>query len=286
MILYQAANSRGINHNDIRIYEDFSYVPHFHRDFELIYVEKGDLDVIVDGRPYRTVEDQMALILSNQIHSYESTAPNRVFVHVFSSDNVPAFAKLIADREACTPVFDCDQAARDFYLSCIMGQKRSALSLKAALYAVCSDFWEKSEFVPTRGGNTRLLHQMLSYISEHYCEEITLEKMAQALGYEPHYLSRVFSGGIKINLRAYINLYRTDSARERLVDGEDSIARIALESGFQSIRNFNQVFAASMGMTPMEYQKHFQKEEQEGTSNENGRQNAGRRKVIAEWKNI
>ena len=79
--------------------------------------------------------------------------------------------------------------------------------------------------------------------------------MAQELGYEMHYLSRVFSANVKINLRRYINLYRVDAAKERLINSENGIAQIALESGFQSIRNFNRVFSASTGMTPVEYRK-------------------------------
>lgn len=262
MIWYQTDNSQGVDHHDIREYENFRYVPHFHRDFELVYVEKGELEITVEGQIYRAAEGQMALILSNLIHSFDSPAPTKVIVHVFSRDNVPAFAKLVSDRSVRTPVFECDSDARDFYLHyCVQKGNHTRLALKAALYAVCGEFVQKSEFLPEsagRGENTGPLHQMLSYISEHYPEEITLETMARALGYEAHYLSRVFSAGVKINLRAYINLYRVESARERLIGSQDSIARIALESGFQSIRNFNRVFAAGMGMTPKEYRAHFQ----------------------------
>lgn len=99
---------------------------------------------------------------------------------------------------------------------------------------------------------------MLSYIAQRYREEISLEKMAQEMSYEMHYLSRVFSANMKINIRRYINLYRVDSAKERLINSQDGVARIALESGFQSIRNFNRVFYASTGMTPIEYRKRSQ----------------------------
>ncbi len=261
MIWYQTDNSQGVDNNDIRVYDDFTYVTHFHRDFELIYVERGEVEVTVEGKITIAKAGQMALILSNLIHSFDSPGGSQAIVHVFSQDNVPAFAKLVADKDVCTPVFDCDESVRDFYLSyCIQKEKRSKLAMKAALYAVCNDFYEKSTFVPSRSENTKLVHQMLSYISERYKEEITLEKMAQELGYEMHYLSRVFSTNVKINIRSYINLYRIDNARERLINSDDSIARIALDSGFQSVRNFNRVFSANVGMTPADYRNHFQNE--------------------------
>lgn len=263
MIWYQTDNSSGVDHNDIRVYEDFTYATHFHRDFEVIYVEEGEVEITLEGKIYIAKAGQMALILSNLIHSFDSPHGSRAIVHVFSQDHVPAFAKLVADKDVCTPVFDCDESVRDFYLGyCIGREKRPKLAMKAALYAVCSDFYEKSAFVPARSENSKLVHRMLSYISERYKEEITLEKMAQELGYEMHYLSRVFSTNVKINIRSYINLYRIDHARERLINTEDSVALIALESGFQSIRNFNRVFSASVGMTPADYRKHVQKEEE------------------------
>ncbi|MBQ8383127.1 MAG: helix-turn-helix transcriptional regulator [Clostridia bacterium] len=256
MILYQTDNSREGTNNDIRMYFDFAYAPHFHRDFELIYMVQGDLKITVQGKTFVAGEGQMALILSNLIHSYESVGETRVIVHVFSKDHIPGFAKLVADKDVLTPVFDCDGQVKDFYLGyCIQKKKRTTLAMKAVLYAVCNEFYEKSTLLPAKKDNTELIHRMLSYITEHYQEEISLEKMAQELGYEMHYLSRVFSANVKINLRRYINLYRVDAAKERLINSENGIAQIALESGFQSIRNFNRVFSASTGMTPVEYRK-------------------------------
>ncbi|MBE6608332.1 MAG: AraC family transcriptional regulator [Ruminococcaceae bacterium] len=256
MILYQTDNSGGITNNDIRIYSDFSYVIHFHRDIELVYVEEGTLKLNIESKEYNLNGGQMAIILSNMIHSYESIGHTRVIVHVFSQDNVPLFAKLIYGKTTVCPVFDCDENVRNFYTEyCIKKEKRSPLALKAALYAVCSDFYEKSEFVSSKKEGSELIHKMLGYISERYTEEISLVNMAQELGYEPHYLSRVFSMNVKINIRKYINLYRIDNAKERLINTRDSIALIALESGFQSIRNFNRVFLAYTGTTPADYRK-------------------------------
>ncbi|MGM9647735.1 MAG: helix-turn-helix domain-containing protein [Eubacteriales bacterium] len=262
MILYQTDNSRAGTNNDIRTYWDFAFAPHFHRDIELICLVKGDLQITVQGNVFIAKEGQMALILSNLIHSYESLGETQVIVHVFSMDHIPAFSKLVADKEALTPVFDCADEVKEFYLGyCIRDNQRTPLAMKAVLYAVCNEFYENSTFRPARKDNADLIHQMLSYIADHYREEISLEKMAQELGYEMHYLSRVFSANVKINIRRYINLYRVDSAKERLISSGDNIARIALESGFQSIRNFNRVFCASTGMTPVEYRRQSQEKE-------------------------
>lgn len=260
MIWYQTDNSTGVSNNDIQVYHDFSYVPHFHRDFELIYVIEGELIVNVEGQAFVAKDNQMAIILSNKIHSYDSIGNTNVVVHVFSRDNVPGFAKIVDGKAASIPVFDCDDDVKRFYIEyCIHKKQRTPLAIKAVLYAVCNEFCEKCSFKPERYKHNEPIHQMLQYISERYSEEISLEQMAQELGYEKHYLSRVFSTTVKMNIRRYINLYRVDYAKERLVNTSDSISRIAMESGFQSIRNFNRVFSANTGLTPVEYRKRILK---------------------------
>lgn len=99
-------------------------------------------------------------------------------------------------------------------------------------------------------GSSDIIHLMLRYISEHFRENITLGEMAETFGYEAHYLSRVFSSSVNINLRKYINQYRVDYAKYLLSETEQSITDVAMNSGFQSIRNFNRVFSEFEGISP------------------------------------
>jgi len=46
-----------------------------------------------------------------------------------------------------------------------------------------------------------------------------------------------------------------ESAIELLKNTNDSILEIALSSGFQSVRNFNDFFAKSLNTTPSKYRK-------------------------------
>jgi transcriptional regulator GlxA family with amidase domain len=48
----------------------------------------------------------------------------------------------------------------------------------------------------------------------------------------------------------YVNLFRVDAATELLQHTDLPITEIALQSGFQSIRNFNRVFLEITGKTP------------------------------------
>lgn len=256
MILYQQFNSLFSGNNDIRIYDSFEYMAHLHRDFEFVYVLEGTLTVFVENMRYELTPGKMLLVLSNQIHSYQSNTPNRAVIHVFSGDNVPAFTRLVSGKASPCPVFTCDEEIARYYLQyCLEKGNRSPFAFKSYLYGICDCFLQKCELCDAEEISASILHRMLTYISEHFQEDITLKNMAAELGYESHYLSRVFGKAIGIHMKQYINLYRIDRAKDLLINTEDSITDIALSCGFQSIRNFDRVFMASTNMTPQEFRR-------------------------------
>ncbi len=256
MILYQQDNSKAGENNDIRLFENFRFMSHMHRDLELALVLEGSCEVTVEERLYTVRAGETALIFSNQIHAYSSPRPSRLLIHVFSPDNVRSFLRVLGGRIGKTPVFSCDGFIRDYYRTGLLEKNyRSSLAIKSYLYAVCDRYLSAVELVEAPRVSDDILHQMLRYISLHFRENVSLSGMAEALGYEPHYLSRVFGSGVKINLRRYINLYRVDFAKNRLLETEDTVTDIAFACGFQSVRNFNRVFLEAEGVTPQDFRR-------------------------------
>jgi len=256
MILYQKDNSSLTQNNDIRLYTDFEYIPHLHRDFEMVYVLEGSVTAAIEERRFTVKAGEMLLVLSNQIHSYICDGHNKAVVHVFSADNVPAFARAVSGKYCNEPVFECDPDVAGYYMSCCIGKEdRSPYALKSYLYAICSQFLSKCSLTERNDAKSDILHRMLKYVSEHFEENVTLYKMAAELGYETHYLSRVFSRAVGMNIKNYINLYRVDMAKNLLVSTNRSVTEIALACGFQSIRNFNRVFLSEAGVTPQDYRR-------------------------------
>ena len=93
------------------------------------------------------------------------------------------------------------------------------------------------------------------YVSEHFREELSFEQLAEALGYEYHYLSRQFRRHFGMHFRQMLNMYRLDYAQERLLRSDDSITEVAYGAGFQTVRTFNRAFYEHTGMTPSQFRK-------------------------------
>lgn len=277
MIEYQQFNSNRKDYHDIRLWYTYSYPPHLHQSHELIVMLCGTMELTVEGVREVLHEGQVALILSNKIHSFNIHDNSVACIHVFSPDVVEQFSRLLGTRSGTHSVFECDQDVWSYLSGCIskmtMGVKTDSrkestisvelyngsslmpqiLSLTSYLYAVCQQYLSKIPLTAVVNQDTGIAHKVMLYISENFAENITLEDIAEKLGYEPHYISRCFNKTTGTNMKNLINTYRINYAKHLLANPDEKIADIALQCGFQSIRNFNRVFKKVEGRTPKEY---------------------------------
>jgi len=86
--------------------------------------------------------------------------------------------------------------------------------------------------------------------------EMKLEKMATISGFHRNQISQYINQELGLSFKDWINQYRLDHFKERIIDEQDqTILILALESGFKSKSTFNDLFRRSYHMTPREYRK-------------------------------
>lgn len=98
-----------------------------------------------------------------------------------------------------------------------------------------------------------------SFIREHFTEDLTRENLSGAIGLSPDSFSRLFNQYTGSSLSDYINEVRIHEARKMLRETSDTVIRISLDTGFDSIRTFNRVFKRHTGMNPGEYRESVSK---------------------------
>lgn len=103
------------------------------------------------------------------------------------------------------------------------------------------------------------LESILSYVKQHFAEEIYLEKIAEALGIHPKYLSRIFKERTGVNLSEYVSLLRITKAKELLETSQKSVGEIGELVGFENRTTFFRSFKKMEGVSPNEYRKLSQK---------------------------
>ena len=86
--------------------------------------------------------------------------------------------------------------------------------------------------------------------------ELTLSQLAGELGISSHILSQVINEKLGVNFFDFINDYRVESFKQKIVDpryGNFSLLGIAFECGFNSKSAFNRIFKLKTGFTPSQY---------------------------------
>lgn len=255
MIVHQAHNSLGNFTYNAFFYRDCEWFRHFHKNYELIYVLDGAVELTCNSKNLLLTKDTFAMILPNEFHAYHTPEASQVWIAVFSADFVGEFAKQVEGKRAADPRFHCDGALKAFLQAYLITEEpRDLLLLKSSLYAACREFAQKVVLLdadPEKG----FVYDIISYISNHFREDITLSGIAAVFGYEYHYLSRQFHRQFGMPFKQFLNIYRTDFAREQLLHSDASITEIANASGFSTIRTFNRVFFEHTGMTPSAFRK-------------------------------
>jgi AraC-like DNA-binding protein len=91
--------------------------------------------------------------------------------------------------------------------------------------------------------------------------DLTLPRLAESLDIPSYMLSRVLNESMNRNFFDFVNGYRIEDVKSKIIDprfSNYSILGIAFESGFNSKSAFNRIFKKSTGKTPTQYRQTVQ----------------------------
>ena len=90
----------------------------------------------------------------------------------------------------------------------------------------------------------------LTYIHQHYNEDLSLAQVAQSLYRSPEYFSRQFKAEVGENFSVYLTLYRLERAQEFLRRTDMSVAEIAEKVGYTTSGYLGRLYKKYLGITP------------------------------------
>lgn len=122
------------------------------------------------------------------------------------------------------------------------------------------DSWEKN-YAPRNDTEKtkRIVYEIINYIDVNLLNIKDLSEIAEELGYNYSYISRIFTIETGLSIQEYHNKKRFEKAVELLKESELSITQIAENLQYQSIHSFSRAFRKNFGISPTEYQLLFKK---------------------------
>ena len=222
---------------------------HIHNVYEIFCVKKGTATAIIDGNTYLLQEEDGLVVFPLQYHSYTVDQDSQIEIYVFSPHFITEFGNMTMGKHPENPRF----SAKDF--PTVPKDTSNVLGMKAFFYQLCATLLERISLVgsETSGKPLSLLDKLFLYVDENYDKQCSLTDAAAYLKYDYTYLSKLFRSKTGTGFNCYVNRFRVGRATYLLFDDSRSIAEVALEVGYSSIRTFNWEFQKIMGTTPMAY---------------------------------
>lgn len=249
---------------------------HWHREFELISVPRGRMEIQVPDDQVNLYGQNLYLINSNILHFCRAREEAVLASFVFSGELLSGEEKSVFARRYILPLTRC----RGFKGILIDGTDRPDL--------IC-DFENAMEAMKTEGFGYEFkvrellshfllyaaelfrdnfdragesendddirIHLLLKFIDQHYSEPIGLRDIAAAAGISGRECQRLFQRMIRTSPVQYLMKYRIEKGAGMLTEGRAAIADIASRCGIDSPSNFSYLFRRYYYCTPQEYRK-------------------------------
>lgn len=108
---------------------------------------------------------------------------------------------------------------------------------------------------PPDSKHRNLIYEAISYIQANYMGPMTLQQVADSIGYSASYFSKVFKQETGETFRNYLNRLRIEKSKSLLLSSPAPISEICSTVAFEDQSYFCKVFKRYVGVTPDRYRK-------------------------------
>lgn len=236
-------------------------------DYELLCFPEGTGTVYQVGEREHTLRRPcFVLTRPGEVHSYryDRHEPTRhLFIHFWLRSLPPATLPLLLTDGPSVIVYEGEflvslmkQILAIAHANPKQLQERGSLLLLTLL----SEIHFLAEDGPMSGEAVRLpapIEKALSLIDETVPSPLSVEELAEEVGWTPEHLSRMFVRHLGFTTKEAITRRRIDLACQLLLHGQKSVKEIAFEVGFADPNYFSRVFKAAKAITATEYRNKY-----------------------------
>ena len=248
--------------------------PHFHPEWELIWLLDNPMTVSGGGGSFRAEKGDLLLFQPSEPHELHKVEENCTFLCLQVS---PELLRL-----------ENDLVVEPILLNPFLGEQAGAL--RSTLLAVAQAYLNREQFsnlfcvgqaclifhqilnaVPVRAitreerisqeKRNKRLTSLIRFVDENYMHKIRLSDFAEAEGFSMSYLSHFIKSTLNQSFQEYVNSVRVNCACKLISGGEEKLTAVCMASGFSDYRYFSSAFKKQFGMTPEQYKLSLKKPE-------------------------
>jgi len=270
-----------INYNEIKNLKIFIVnlvyrAPHLHKDFELLYVLEGNLE-IRSSRGSQYLHKKEAIMINSGLVHELFAEDNALILAIqisprFCQDYFPQFHDMEFDFCVLTKRLSPEEQKQLFLIIMeLSGQyfRQEDMfeficmsSLNLLIYHILNTVpyrIRSEEELNKAYSKARKMRSILAYIEAHYTEKLLLSDVARHEHLSVSYLSHFFTENFGLSFQDYLANLRCERARQLLLLTSHTLLTISGECGFSDLRYLHQAFTKNYGCTPRQYRQNFEK---------------------------
>ncbi len=238
----------------------YPYPPHVHEVVEIVAVTAGQVRISIEGVACSLCPGDIAVIFPLTVHSYDAISEDAEgLAAIFPEDIIPEYNGTFHRLVPEDPILREEKTGADIHLAVRrlreLNMEEDLPLCVAYLHVLLAGTLHSLSYRPVYDYSDRGLgYRILHHVSDHACEEITLESAAHALGISASHLSHFFSEKLQISFRQYINAIRIAKARLLMRDPSLTLTAICGICGYNNMRTFRRAFEKEVGCLPSEHQ--------------------------------
>ena len=265
-VTYQDDSSVRVWYSDV----PWRYEIHDHSAVEILLTMEGSVTYTVEDAVYQVRKGEVLILPPDMPHALTMGEGSSRYLFLFEPEGILS----MRDIKTMSPHFH-----RPFYLH---DGSEAHIRIREILLRI-QDLYEKRELMwntmcysyllriyailaqrylngvrsrPSETGRiveSEVITAAMTYINNHYSQDLSLEDVAGFAGFSRYYFSRSFKKQTGYSFKDYLCQKRLQVAMDLLIRTDKSMKDVAADSGFGSVATFNRVFREKKGCTPTQF---------------------------------
>ena len=243
---------------------------HWHRSIEIFLVYGGSCMLWKNGVTRRMESGDMEIINSEEAHEYYDFSGEKqcgctiIISYTFLKElfqDIDNVYFILTKNAEYQKLIDIILQMKELYND---KEEWYNLKIRSAMYELIYILMkyfrvEKNKVINVQSQKyEKRYKEIITYINEHYSENILLSDVAENFGFNKDYFSRSFKKYIGINYKDYLKKLRINAGKKLLLETDKTITEIALEVGEPDTKSFIRDFKKEFKVTPLKYRKQLE----------------------------
>ena len=210
---------------------------------------EGETVYSSDQKTFLSDIDHIVFLPKGCSYDWECTKAGHFYIIEFESDSV-CFSPIsisVKNGEKLLKSFKSIEYKRNIKAPFV--ELESIRDLYSILVSLTNSHAE--HYLPAE--KQKKINPAMEYISQHYAEKITNDRLAEITGMSNVYFRKLFTAVMGVSPIAYVHRFRIQKAKEMLKSDYGTLTDVAQSLGYSNLYDFSRDFKKHTGIAPSKY---------------------------------